>query len=45
MDRIHWVDYPEITINKNEKVTMPFRYIKGVNGKAIMPEVSCLFRM
>lgn len=46
LDKIPYVDYPEFRINKNESTKMPFRYVKGENGKSILPEVydaeSCL---
>ncbi|KAE9378017.1 DUF431-domain-containing protein [Stipitochalara longipes BDJ] len=38
LDKIPYVDYPELRINKNESTEMPFRYVKGVNGVSIMPE-------
>lgn len=40
LDKIPYVDYPELRINKNESTEMPFRYVKGENGESIMPEVS-----
>jgi ribosome biogenesis SPOUT family RNA methylase Rps3 len=40
LDKIDYVDYPELRINKNESTEMPFRYVKGSNGEPIMPEVS-----
>ena len=40
LDDIQYVDYPELRINKNESTEMPFRYVKGVNGESIMPQVS-----
>lgn len=39
LDNVPYVDYPELRINKNESTEMPFRYVKGENGKSIMPEV------
>jgi len=38
LDKIPYVDHPELRINKNESTEMPFRYVKGQNGKPIMPE-------
>ncbi|KAH6722494.1 SAM-dependent RNA methyltransferase [Leptodontidium sp. 2 PMI_412] len=38
LDKIEYVDYPELRINKNESTEMPFRYVKGANGESIMPE-------
>jgi len=40
LDKIDYVDYPELRINKNESTEMPFRYVKGSNGEPIMPEAS-----
>ena len=42
MDKIPYVDHPELKINKNESTEMPFRYVKGSDGKPIMPDVSLL---
>lgn len=42
LDKIPYVDYPELRINKNESTEMPFRYVKGQNGECIMPDVSRL---
>ncbi len=39
LDKISYVDHPELRINKNESTEMPFRYVKGENGESIMPEV------
>ncbi|KAG9237547.1 SAM-dependent RNA methyltransferase [Amylocarpus encephaloides] len=38
LDKISYVDCPELRINKNESTEMPFRYVKGENGEPIMPE-------
>ncbi|TVY43568.1 Protein arginine N-methyltransferase [Lachnellula occidentalis] len=38
LEKISYVDYPELRINKNESTEMPFRYVKGSNGEPIMPE-------
>jgi ribosome biogenesis SPOUT family RNA methylase Rps3 len=40
LDKIPFVDHPEIVINKHERTEMPFRYVKSPDGKPIMPEVS-----
>jgi ribosome biogenesis SPOUT family RNA methylase Rps3 len=42
LDKIPYVDYPELRINKNESTEMPFRYVKGENGQPIMPDVGNL---
>jgi ribosome biogenesis SPOUT family RNA methylase Rps3 len=39
LEKIPYVDYPELRISKNESSEMPFRYVKGTNGEPIMPEV------
>jgi len=38
VDKIPYVDNPELKINKNESTEMPFRYVKGDDGKPIMPK-------
>ncbi|PSS27383.1 hypothetical protein M430DRAFT_32137 [Amorphotheca resinae ATCC 22711] len=38
LDKIPYVDNPELRINKNESTEMPFRYVKGENGQPIMPD-------
>ncbi|KAH7389311.1 SAM-dependent RNA methyltransferase [Phaeosphaeria sp. MPI-PUGE-AT-0046c] len=38
VDKIPFVDNPELKINKNESTQMPFRYVKGDDGRPIMPE-------
>ena len=39
MDKIQYIDHPDLKINKNESTQMPFRYVKGDDGEPIMPEV------
>lgn len=39
LEKIPYVDYPELRINKIESTEMPFRYVKGKDGQPIMPEV------
>jgi ribosome biogenesis SPOUT family RNA methylase Rps3 len=39
VDKIPYLDHPELKINKNESTQMPFRYVKGEDGRPIMPEV------
>jgi len=36
LDKIPFVDYPEIKVNKHESVRMPFRYVKNAEGP-VMP--------
>ncbi|KAF2437303.1 DUF431-domain-containing protein [Karstenula rhodostoma CBS 690.94] len=38
VNKIPYLDNPELKINKNESTQMPFRYVKGDNGQPIMPE-------
>ncbi|ODV90237.1 hypothetical protein CANCADRAFT_147932 [Tortispora caseinolytica NRRL Y-17796] len=38
LDKIPYVTYPEIHINKRETVEMPFRYVADACGKPIMPK-------
>ena len=37
---VPYVDRPNIQVSAAESVEMPFKYVKGKDGKAIMPEVS-----
>ncbi|EON62668.1 hypothetical protein W97_01892 [Coniosporium apollinis CBS 100218] len=37
LERIPYVDHPELKINKNESTEMPFRYVKDAHGNPIMP--------
>ena len=49
LDEIEYVDRPDIelpngeggAVNPNESVSMPFKYVRGADGKPVMPEVSC----
>ncbi|KAF2662208.1 DUF431-domain-containing protein [Lophiostoma macrostomum CBS 122681] len=38
VEKIPYIDHPELQINKNESTQMPFRYVKGEDGRLIMPE-------
>ncbi|PVI07999.1 DUF431-domain-containing protein [Periconia macrospinosa] len=38
VDKIPYVDHPELKINKNESTEMPFRYVVGEDGAPIMPK-------
>ncbi|KAF3385316.1 Protein arginine N-methyltransferase SFM1 [Penicillium rolfsii] len=40
LEKISYVDYPEILINEHERTEMPFRYVVDANGEPIMPDVS-----
>lgn len=37
---IVYLDCPELQFNEKESTQMPFRYVKGDDGKPVMPEVS-----
>jgi len=39
VDKIPYIDNPDLKINKNESTQMPFRYVKGEDGQPIMPQV------
>lgn len=41
VDEIPYLDFPELKFNEHESTEMPFRYVKGEDGKPIMPKVSC----
>ncbi|KAF2745606.1 DUF431-domain-containing protein [Sporormia fimetaria CBS 119925] len=38
VDKIDYIDHPEIQVSKNESTQMPFRYVKDSKGEPIMPE-------
>ncbi|OOO12271.1 SAM-dependent RNA methyltransferase [Aspergillus oryzae] len=38
LEKIQYVDYPEILINEHERTEMPFRYVRGDDGQPIMPQ-------
>lgn len=40
LEKIPYVDFPEIKVSKNETTEMPFRYVKNDDGSPVMPEVS-----
>lgn len=40
VDKIPYLDFPELKFNEHESTEMPFRYVKGEDGKPIMPKVS-----
>jgi ribosome biogenesis SPOUT family RNA methylase Rps3 len=40
LEKIPYVDYPEILINEHERTEMPFRYVTDAQGEPIMPDVS-----
>ncbi|KXX81958.1 Protein arginine N-methyltransferase SFM1 [Madurella mycetomatis] len=38
LQEIPYLDYPELKFNEHESTEMPFRYVKGEDGKPVMPE-------
>ena len=42
LDRIPFVDHPELKVDKHESIEMPFRYVKDAKGNPVMPDVSCI---
>ncbi|KAL1879888.1 hypothetical protein VTK73DRAFT_6700 [Phialemonium thermophilum] len=38
LERIPYLDFPELNFDEHESTQMPFRYVKGADGKPIMPE-------
>ncbi|KAL2011811.1 hypothetical protein VTN00DRAFT_4529 [Thermoascus crustaceus] len=38
LDKIPYIDNPELRINEHESTELPFRYVKGSDGRPIMPE-------
>ncbi|KAI9676739.1 MAG: hypothetical protein M1829_002833 [Trizodia sp. TS-e1964] len=38
LEQIPFVDHPELKFNDHESAVMPFRYVKGEDGKPVMPE-------
>lgn len=40
LDQVPYIDRPSIEIAKGESIEMPFKYVKGEDGKPVMPEVS-----
>ncbi|KAI1396705.1 DUF431-domain-containing protein [Hypoxylon fuscum] len=38
LNKIPYLDFPELKFNDHESTEMPFRYVKGDDGKPIMPE-------
>ncbi|KAK6526987.1 hypothetical protein TWF281_010184 [Arthrobotrys megalospora] len=37
LDKVPFVDFPELKISKNETTEMPFRYVKREDGTPVMP--------
>jgi ribosome biogenesis SPOUT family RNA methylase Rps3 len=40
LEKIPYVDHPELKVDAHESTVMPFRYVKGGKGGPVMPEVS-----
>jgi ribosome biogenesis SPOUT family RNA methylase Rps3 len=40
LDKVPYVDFPELKFNVHESTQMPFRYITDKEGNPIMPQVS-----
>lgn len=40
VEKIPYVDFPELKFSEHESTEMPFRYVKGDDGTPIMPAVS-----
>ncbi|EYB25777.1 hypothetical protein FG05_10146 [Fusarium graminearum] len=38
VDQVPYLDFPELKFNEHESTEMPFRYVKGEDGKPIMPK-------
>ncbi|KNG80224.1 hypothetical protein ANOM_011302 [Aspergillus nomiae NRRL 13137] len=38
LEKIQYIDHPEILISEHERTEMPFRYVKGDDGQPIMPQ-------
>ncbi|MCJ1437328.1 hypothetical protein MMC27_006715 [Xylographa pallens] len=38
LDKIPYIDHPELKIDEHESTEMPFRYVMDENGKPIMPK-------
>jgi len=39
LEKIPYVDYPELKLDEHETTEMPFRYVTDRTGTLIMPEV------
>lgn len=39
LDKIPYVDFPELKLSKHESTEMPFRYVIGEDGQPILPAV------
>lgn len=41
LEKIPFVDHPEIRVDEHESTEMPFRYVLDSNKQPIFPNVSC----
>ena len=39
LEKIPYVDFPELKLDEHESTEMPFRYVKGEGGAPVMPDV------
>lgn len=42
LEKIPYVDHPEIKVDEHESTQMPFRYVTDSKGQGIFPEVRSL---
>lgn len=38
LDKIQYIDHPELKIDEYESTVMPFRYVRDKEGAPVMPE-------
>ncbi|KAI1360365.1 DUF431-domain-containing protein [Xylaria arbuscula] len=38
LNMVPYIDHPDLKINEHESTEMPFRYVKGDDGKPVMPD-------
>jgi ribosome biogenesis SPOUT family RNA methylase Rps3 len=43
LDKIPYVDFPELKFNQHESTQMPFRYVTDEDGEPVMPNVCLRF--
>ncbi len=39
LDKISYIDFPELRLDEHESTEMPFRYVRGADNKPVMPRV------
>ncbi len=42
LDKISYIDFPELRLDEHESTEMPFRYVRGSDNKPVMPKVTML---